>query len=910
LSCILALTACSTKDEPENEENTTGNVTEGKIILSEKELQFDETESTHEVSFTANVEWTAKSDAAWLSLSPATGASGSHKLTLTAQANEADAARSAKIVIKTADGKASDTVTVKQRAEGNIILSEKELQFDETESTHEVSFTANVEWTAKSDAAWLSLSPATGASGSHKLTLTAQANDTDAARSAKIVIETADGKASDTVTVKQRAEGKIILSEKELQFDETESTHEVSFTANVEWTAKSDAAWLSFSPATGASGSHKLTLTAQANDTNAARGAKIVIETADGKASDTLIIWQKSKEYDYFFIDGTHELSESLGEWDAAILGVDGTSYWCKFSGDLPEKLVIWDNSGETGTLQCSILFDGEGLPHRIMAGEYAFLLTNFSGKTFDMAIFHNGEYIGIERELASDMDWDAYVAERKLPGMRKISYTDIVKILFYIKDVTACAISLSVGAAIPAVFNCGNVLITIIDVMCDCVPPELEAIFNCGSGAKRGDCIEYMAEVTMEAAAAVADYFDRRPTEVEANLTLDFTVDVTERNISFFSADAIVTVKTYPGWIQSTMRNEFGIFYGTKPTLDIPGEERKRRRLFDSSSGDKDVPIPERITLGDPKEDEEPLDPNTTYYYCTYIVYNGTLACGEIKSFKTKKPGLELLSPEQGAKVKPGESVDVEFYCFDPATREPLADISVHVESTGGSFMQPSKQTNREGHMTVYWSPDKSGASLIAQILGKKGNVLSQCVFTPNVEDEEEEEEEEWNLVGTHDLESTTGSKTRIIIYANGTFEKFYNQEHVVYDGVLRYYHFAGTYYTVNRGDRYIEVIGHFTTMISYYSESTSNSSWHKFTGANGVLWVDYIDSFGNSGRSPATFIFYSNNCNLSGWGVCMPAQSVILMGIRTRSALRSSGMEMSSPEFDIHLNLQEGLR
>jgi hypothetical protein len=431
----------------------------------------------------------------------------------------------------------------------------------------------------------------------------------------------------------------------------------------------------------------------------------------------------------YMYVDKDSELGESLGEWDAAILGVDGTSYWCKFSGDLPERLVIWDNSGETGTLQCSILFDDEGLPHKIIAGGYAFILANYSGKTFDMAIFYNDEYIGIERELATDMDWDAYRAGLWQPDTRAydISRRDRVRTMLYFTSLVKCAVSvglatISVGAGtLPAILNCGNFLLTLIDLVCDCIPPELQAVLGCVTLNK--SCLEALGDkALLDGARAIDDYFDQRP-QMEVDLTIEFTAEVSDINISIFSADAIVTVKTYPSWNKlSTVKNEFGIFYSTKPTLNVPDADRKKHN-FVSSSGNTGTP--ERIPISE-------LEPNTTYYYCTYIVYNGTIGYGEIKNFKTKSPSLTLSSPEQGTEVKPGKSVDIIFHCSDPNTdNQPLTGITVYFESSDGQVNYSSRQTDESGDVTVSWTPDKSSASLTAKILDSKGNVVTECSFT-----------------------------------------------------------------------------------------------------------------------------------------------------------------------------------
>ncbi|MDR1331032.1 MAG: hypothetical protein LBK07_02915 [Tannerella sp.] len=565
----------------------------------------------------------------------------------------------------------------------------------------------------------------------------------------------------------------------------------------------------------------------------------------------------------YMYVDRDSELGESLGEWDAAILGVNGTGYWCKFSDSmLPELFVIrdniWEAEEDADMGQCSILFDGDGMPHTVVAGKYALVMANFSGTTFDMAIFYDSMHVVTKRAIDAEVDWDEYRAELRLPGTRS-SYSVAVKLIqigLTIWDIAKCkgAIDVTIAAAIaggalggpagaigagvvtgiPTLFLCGSAVIGIADLICDCVPSEIELLSSGLTGGVKG-VLTWMAVGTAEVATGLMDRSGQLELQAAAELYLDFEAEVSERNTSFFSADAIVTVKIYPGWRQSTMQNEFGILYGTKPALGVPGEERKRRRLFVSSSGDMDVPVPERITLGDPKEGEEPLDPNTTYYYCKYIVYNGTMIYGEIKSFKTKKPGLALLSPEQGAEVKPGALNSVEFYCFDPATNKPLAGIPVHFESPDDKSVDSFLKTDGEGCVSVYWRPDKPGASLTAKILDSKGNIVTECTFTSKIN---------IDIVGVWECYASNDdfrSKHTYTFYPNGTFLlQFYAEVYYVSEWCLIYpkENFAGEYAII---DDYISL--HVSTaqcIVSCEGTGECCSQWE----AEGVFEEVYNDN------------------------------------------------------------------
>lgn len=96
----------------------------------------------------------------------------------------------------------------------------------------------------------------------------------------------------DDVRVEKVAAPFLTVSETSLSVIAAGEAKTVDVTSNVEWTAASDAAWLTVTPASGENDG-QLTLTAAANSTTAERTATVTVSTeAEGVAAKTVIVTQ------------------------------------------------------------------------------------------------------------------------------------------------------------------------------------------------------------------------------------------------------------------------------------------------------------------------------------------------------------------------------------------------------------------------------------------------------------------------------------------------------------------------------------------------------------------------------------------------------------------------------------------
>lgn len=194
LAMAVAALACTP------EENTV--TPELKVLTEASELVAPQAESQVYIDFETNVDWAATIEATdWCTLSPnpATGAAGTHKLTVTCLANETNDNRTVKVVI-TAQGE-SQEVVITQLQKDALTVGEKTFSVPAEGGNVEFTVSHNVKFTATSDAEWLTKAE-TKAMESTKVTFVAAAN-TGAERTASIVVT--DGTLSETLTVTQAA---------------------------------------------------------------------------------------------------------------------------------------------------------------------------------------------------------------------------------------------------------------------------------------------------------------------------------------------------------------------------------------------------------------------------------------------------------------------------------------------------------------------------------------------------------------------------------------------------------------------------------------------------------------------------------------------------------------------------------
>jgi hypothetical protein len=221
--------------------------------------------------------WTAASNAAWVTVSPSTG-TGTGSMTVTVAAN-AGAARTATVTV------GGQAYTVTQAAVPcGFTLSSGSATVSATGGTSSVGVTANLGtcgWTAATNAAWATVTPASG-TGTGSVTVTVAAN-TGAARTATATV----GGQAYTLTQAAAPACTFSVASSAASLPAAASAATVSLTASAStcaWTASTPTSWITVTTSSG-TGSGSVAYSVAKNNSLAQRfgtltvGGKVVTVT-------------------------------------------------------------------------------------------------------------------------------------------------------------------------------------------------------------------------------------------------------------------------------------------------------------------------------------------------------------------------------------------------------------------------------------------------------------------------------------------------------------------------------------------------------------------------------------------------------------------------------------------------------
>jgi hypothetical protein len=195
------------------------------------------------ITVTSNVDWSASSDAEWLTVSPTSG-SNNGTVTGTYTANTTGVARTGSITFIA--GTLTQTVTVTQAIPVEISVTPTTQSVSAVAGNFAIDLSSNTAWTLSSNAAWLTASPTSGASNA-SVTANYTAN-TGAARTG--ILTFSAGGETRTVTVTQ-ATPALAVSPTTQAVPAAAGNFAITLTSNVNWTVSSNAGWLTASPTSG-----------------------------------------------------------------------------------------------------------------------------------------------------------------------------------------------------------------------------------------------------------------------------------------------------------------------------------------------------------------------------------------------------------------------------------------------------------------------------------------------------------------------------------------------------------------------------------------------------------------------------------------------------------------------------------
>ena len=188
--------------------------------------------------------------------------------------------------------------------EPSIIINKTEIAVSDAGGSFTIPFESNMNWTAKSDESWCTISPAFGEASVQGTTIFVSANDTYDARSCIVTFAVSSMSKIMTVSIKvnQSKLDAIILSNTTQVLSFNSQTIEVELKTNVNFeviipeTAKD---WVSYT-STKALRTERLFLKIAANQQNDNRTTEIYVKNKTSNLQDTLAITQHKEPYVYW----------------------------------------------------------------------------------------------------------------------------------------------------------------------------------------------------------------------------------------------------------------------------------------------------------------------------------------------------------------------------------------------------------------------------------------------------------------------------------------------------------------------------------------------------------------------------------------------------------------------------------
>lgn len=269
---------------------------------------------SYTVAFTAGVAWETSTSADWIHISPASGESGDITITITVDPNPTTEPRSAGVQVTAPEHKVTETVAVSQEGKpappaATLSLSAESSTRPYSAGSAIITVNSNRDWTAESNADWLTVDPSSGEAGQTQVTMTALENTTDQPRSAAITFKAEDLVKTYTLTQEAQPSASIELSSGTQLFAAQGGEYTMIVNSNRPWTSSNDSQWVSVSPSSGDAGSTMITVKALSNEEYENRNATIEFTAGDAKA--TLVITQLAaqKDPDAYVRISTEELT-------------------------------------------------------------------------------------------------------------------------------------------------------------------------------------------------------------------------------------------------------------------------------------------------------------------------------------------------------------------------------------------------------------------------------------------------------------------------------------------------------------------------------------------------------------------------------------------------------------------------
>lgn len=371
LLVTLLVTSCGKDAESDRPtpNSPSGNV---EITLTVPELVLPDSNPVGTLSFSASADWSVslsetKAVPDWLTVEPMSGKAGQATLTITAQPNENYEDRSAFITIRS--GSASKSLPVYQKKKNALILSKDKYELSDEATDIDVEVKSNIDFEVKILDNWITQIQTKGLT-THQLKFHIAANELTDNREGRIVIKSKSSDLADTVHVYQSRQNSLVLNQREYSVSEQGETIDVVLKSNVDFTVQMpDVDWIE-EVQTKSLQTYKYQYRILPNETYDGREAQIVFKDNNSALSDTVFIYQTTKD-------------ALLLTKDRYEMGIEGGTIFVEVKSNIDFEVKIlddWITSAQTKGLETYYLwFDVQSNADNERTGKIVFLDKNSS---------------------------------------------------------------------------------------------------------------------------------------------------------------------------------------------------------------------------------------------------------------------------------------------------------------------------------------------------------------------------------------------------------------------------------------------------------------------------------------------------------------------------------------------------
>lgn len=257
------------------------------------------------ITFTSEVPWVGASSDSWLTVSPAEGEGGTHRLTLSVSPNLSAESRSAAVILGT-PSVTMDTYTVIQQ--GIELSVDRESLTIGHEAGADVAFgvISNTDWIVAASEEWLTVSPAEG-SMEQTVTLLAEENNSLNTRSAIVTVSAKDNNAIACVVKVTQNGIPYGVDNDNLVYDWNGGTQKVIISTPASWQCAVSDSWISTDVDKG-EGDYELSVSCEPNTGEEERGGYVMIQS-EGQP----MIVNVRQRGQYFYIDNAGSEISAMG---------------------------------------------------------------------------------------------------------------------------------------------------------------------------------------------------------------------------------------------------------------------------------------------------------------------------------------------------------------------------------------------------------------------------------------------------------------------------------------------------------------------------------------------------------------------------------------------------------------------